>query len=330
MAQPHGACAIFTSCVLKPEAKHCNLPWWFVTVFHCHFLILHFVGAVPSILAPFHSRTAPSTTNLAYFRLLYSAGQCAGSCGNQPFRQKTRWQSPKTVVKRKFEFSSGQPSRQKRAVDRPKLQWNANLSLPSRNHFVKNVLSILQNCSEPSFFPLHAAKHVSRCSSDSYVFAHCTVAKRTFPHFGMHAAVARRTFSFCWMNPLAGCGGSVKLNSKVLGIVPRNVLDVSMLAKWRHEGRSYTLCYASPSGLRAVYWTFQCSRNGALSVAVALWFKRQKHTAALEIFGTLLVADGLPAVSFLPPAHSKGQWHSGQCVSILNSDSGRRRRSWWN
>ena len=176
MSQPHGACAIFTSRVLKPEATHCNLPWWFVTVFHCHISILHFVVAVPSILTPFHSRTAPSTTNLAYFRLLYSPEQCAGSSGNQPFRQNAvaiaqncsetqiwicscanlsskTWCRPlKTVAKRKFEFSSWQPSRGKRAADRTKLQWNANLSLPSRNHFVKNVVSIPQNCSETFFF----------------------------------------------------------------------------------------------------------------------------------------------------------------------------------
>ena len=43
-------------------------------------------------------------------------------------------------------------------------------------------------------------------------FAHATVAKLTFPYFCMHAAVARRTFSFCWMNPLAGFGGSIARN----------------------------------------------------------------------------------------------------------------------
>ena len=43
-------------------------------------------------------------------------------------------------------------------------------------------------------------------------FAHATVAKLTFPYFCMHAAVAKRTFSFCWMNPLAGFGGSIARN----------------------------------------------------------------------------------------------------------------------
>ena len=43
-------------------------------------------------------------------------------------------------------------------------------------------------------------------------FAHATVTKLTFPYFCMHAAVARCTFSFCWMNPLAGFGGSIARN----------------------------------------------------------------------------------------------------------------------
>ena len=43
-------------------------------------------------------------------------------------------------------------------------------------------------------------------------FAHTTVTKLTFPYFCMHTAVARRTFSFCWMNPLAGFGGSIARN----------------------------------------------------------------------------------------------------------------------
>ena len=31
-------------------------------------------------------------------------------------------------------------------------------------------------------------------------------SERAFPDFGMHAAIARRAVSFCWMNPLAGFG----------------------------------------------------------------------------------------------------------------------------
>ena len=46
----------------------------------------------------------------------------------------------------------------------------------------------------------------------SYIFAHATVPKRAFPHFPMHAAVTRRTFSFCWKNPLAGFSGSIARN----------------------------------------------------------------------------------------------------------------------
>ena len=72
-------------------------------------------------------------------------------------------------------------------------------------------------------------------------FAHATVTRLTFPYFCMHAAVARRTFSFCWMNPLAGFGGSIARNcgemqilSSRLGVAPRSVPDVSMLSKWNH------------------------------------------------------------------------------------------------
>ena len=43
----------------------------------------------------------------------------------------------------------------------------------------------------------------------SYTFAHAIVPKHAFPHFAMYAAVARRGFSLCWMNPLAGFGGSI-------------------------------------------------------------------------------------------------------------------------
>ena len=59
MAQPPRACAIFTSLVVKPEAKDCNLPWWFITVFRCHFLILLFpvdraIYSPHSIVVPRH------------------------------------------------------------------------------------------------------------------------------------------------------------------------------------------------------------------------------------------------------------------------------------
>ena len=46
----------------------------------------------------------------------------------------------------------------------------------------------------------------------SCIFAHAAVAKRTFGNFWLRAAVARRTFWFCWMNPLAGFGGSTARN----------------------------------------------------------------------------------------------------------------------
>ena len=62
----------------------------------------------------------------------------------------------------------------------------------------------------------------------------------------MHAAVAKRTLSFCWMNPLAGFGGWTARNCSETPILSsRNcsahctVLDASVLSKWNHECRSY-------------------------------------------------------------------------------------------
>ena len=95
--------------------------------------------------------------------------------------------SPKSIAKRKFDL------------------------LP-RNLFVKNVASVAQNCNKKLFF--HSAKQVARFSTNSYVFEHAGVAKRKALHFGMHAAVAGRIFSFCWIGRLAGFGGLIARNCR--------------------------------------------------------------------------------------------------------------------
>ena len=134
--------------------------------------------------------------------------------------------SPKTVARRKFHllsrnplaknvvsiaqncsetqilFALAQPSRYKRAVDRPKLWRNVNFIL------LAATLSSNTWCRSPKTVVKHhffvCAKQVGAWSIDSYIFAHAAVAKRTLSHLGMHGAVVRRTFVLWWKNPLAG------------------------------------------------------------------------------------------------------------------------------
>ena len=79
------------------------------------------------------------------------------------------------------------------------------------------------NIDEAKLTPQYYHKTVAQLS---YIFAHATVPKRAFPHFPMHAAVARRTFSFWWMNPLAGFDGSIARNCGETQILSsRNCLE---------------------------------------------------------------------------------------------------------
>ena len=93
-------------------------------------------------------------------------------CPRAPFSSKTWWRLFKPVAKRKFSLLAG-------------------------NAFVK----IASSC-------FHCAKNLCRWSKDSYLFAGA-VAKRTFPHFGIHAAVGKLTFPFSWMNLLTGFVGLI-------------------------------------------------------------------------------------------------------------------------
>ena len=72
-------------------------------------------------------------------------------------------------------------------------------------------------------------------------FAHATVAKLTFPYFCMHAAVARRTFSFCWMNPLAGFGGSIARNCGEMQILSSR--SCSAQCTGRFNAQQMESCY---------------------------------------------------------------------------------------
>ena len=75
------------------------------------------------------------------------------------------------------------------------------------------------------------------------IFARAAVAKRPFQNFWMHAAthavVAICTFSFCWMNHLAGFGGSIT----------RNWSEACVLCSWNcsaHCTGNSTLPKSSP------------------------------------------------------------------------------------
>ena len=59
---------------------------------------------------------------------------------------------------------------------------------------------------------LHAAGCLGRPAPDSYILVHAAVVKPGFWNVEWHAVVARRTFCFCWMNPLVGFGGSMARN----------------------------------------------------------------------------------------------------------------------
>ena len=75
-------------------------------------------------------------------------------------------------------------------------------------------------------------------------FAHATVAKLTFPYFCMHAAVAKRTFSFCWMNPLAGFGGSIARNCGEMQILSSRNCSAQCTGHFNaQQMESYTYTY---------------------------------------------------------------------------------------
>ena len=79
-------------------------------------------------------------------------------------------------------------------------------------------------------------------------FAHATVAKLKFPYFCMHAAVARRAFSFCWMNEPS-----------------RRIQWVDRAKLWRNAN------FKLQELLRAVYQTFQCSANGIIYIYIYIY-----------------------------------------------------------
>ena len=137
----------------------------------------------------------------------------------------------KTEVKCEFCTSSLQPSRRFVLIGRPKLRWNANWLGSSGNHLVVSCSSDVQNWGEMrilnfvlatlsslragrvvKWWFLYAACCPGLPALDSYIFAYAAVVKRGFWNVEWHAVVARRTFCFCWMNPLVGFGGSMARN----------------------------------------------------------------------------------------------------------------------
>ena len=78
-------------------------------------------------------------------------------------------------------------------------------------------------------------------------FTHATVAKLTFPYFCMHAAVARRTFSFCWMKPLAGFGGSIARNCGEMQILSSRNCSAQCTGRFNaQQMESYTYTFTYP------------------------------------------------------------------------------------
>ena len=119
--------------------------------------------------------------------------------------------------------------------DVQKLRWNANRPGSSGNPLVVSCSSDVQNWGEMRILKLVLATlsslragqmsetvvkwwflYAACCPGlpalDSYIFAYAAVVKRGFWNVEWHAVVARRTFCFCWMNPLVGFGGSMARN----------------------------------------------------------------------------------------------------------------------
>ena len=117
-------------------------------------------------------------------------------------------------------FSTDQPSRKKRGVDRPKLKRNANFICSRSTLSVKTWCRSLKTVVKPHIFV--CAKRVGSRWIDSYIFVHGAVAKRALSHLGMHGVVVRSTFCFWRMNPLAGSGVSIARNCSETQIFGEN------------------------------------------------------------------------------------------------------------
>ena len=115
----------------------------------------------------------------------------------------------KTVAKCKILWVVARPYRCFVLIGHPKLWWNANF------YFDRATLSSLRagQTSET------VVKWWFCMPLDSYILAHAAVAKRAFWNFGWHAVVVRRTFWFCWMNPLVRFGGSIARNCSEMQIL---------------------------------------------------------------------------------------------------------------
>ena len=95
-------------------------------------------------------------------------------------------------------------------IGRPKLRWNANFEL--RSATLSSLRAGQMSETVVKWWFLYAACCPGLPALDSYIFAYAAVVKRGFWNVEWHAVVARRTFCFCWMNPLVGFGGSMARN----------------------------------------------------------------------------------------------------------------------
>ena len=116
----------------------------------------------------------------------------------------------KTEVKCESAWVVWQPSRRFVLIGRPKLWWNANLWL--RRWTLSSLRAGQMSETVVKWWFLYAACCPGLPALDSYIFAYAAVVKRGFWNVEWHAVVARRTFCFCWMNPLVGFGGSMARN----------------------------------------------------------------------------------------------------------------------
>ena len=116
----------------------------------------------------------------------------------------------KTEVKCESAWVVWQPYRRFVLIGRPKLRWNANFEL--RSATLSSLRAGQMSKTVVKWWFLYAACCPGLPALDSYIFAYAAVVKRGFWNVEWHAVVARRTFCFCWMNPLVGFGGSMARN----------------------------------------------------------------------------------------------------------------------
>ena len=116
----------------------------------------------------------------------------------------------KTEVKCESAWVVGQPSRRFVLIGRPKLRWNANFE--ARSATLSSLRAGQMSETVVKWWFLYAACCPGLPALDAYIFTYAAVVKRGFWNVEWHAVVARRTFGFCWMNPLVGFGGSIAQN----------------------------------------------------------------------------------------------------------------------